>query len=334
MPLIVTPGELNRRADFYHQLQQLTSAGLGIVRSLDQLRKNPPSRAYRNNTQLLLTQIEHGHALGESMRAIPNWLPDFDITLVEAGEKSGRLDRCFRMLGDYYVERAKIAKRVIGGLIYPAFLLHLLAAVMTLVLFFWYPALCLLPLLGLALVYVLVFILIYSTQNKHSEAWRAKVDLILNVIPVIGKARRHLALGRLAAALEALISAGISIIEAWQLAAKASGSVRLQRTVESWIPQLRAGRTPAEMIQDSSKFPEIFANQYVAGEVSGKLDETLERLRDYYQEDGGQKVQLLAQWIPILIYLAVLIGGGIFIVWFYSNYYSKMFQAIGDLEIG
>jgi type IV pilus assembly protein PilC len=214
-------------------------------------------------------------------------------------------------------------------LAYPAFLLHLLAGVMALVMFFWYPKLCVLPLIGLFVVYVLVFLLIYATQHKHSEAWRAKVEFILNMIPVVGTARRQLALGRLAAALEALISAGITIIEAWQMAARASGSVGLQRTVESWIPQLRSGRTPAEMIQDSRKFPEIFANQYVAGEVSGKLDETLERLGNYYQESGGQKVQLLAQWIPILIYLTVLIGGGIFIIWFWVTYYGKLWQAIG-----
>src|SRR5262249_45584002 len=100
MPLIVTPSELNRRADFYHQLQQLTAAGLGITRSLDQLKRNASSHSYRLATGQLLAQIEAGHALGESMRTIPDWLPDFDITLIEAGEQSGRLDRCFRMLGD------------------------------------------------------------------------------------------------------------------------------------------------------------------------------------------------------------------------------------------
>src|ERR1700704_2267829 len=109
MPFIVTPSELSRRADFYHQLQQLTSAGLGITRSLDQLTRNAASHSYRLATGQLLAQSERGQALGESMRAIPDWLPDFDITLVEAGEQSGRLDRCFRMLGDYYVERAKVA---------------------------------------------------------------------------------------------------------------------------------------------------------------------------------------------------------------------------------
>lgn len=329
MPFIVTPSELNRRADFYHQLQQLTSAGLGIVNTLEQLKRNSPSRSYRIATGHLLGLIQRGQALGESMRAIPNWLPDFDITLIEAGEQSGRLDRCFRMLGDYYVERAKVARRVIASLAYPAFLLHLLAGVSALVLFFWFPRICVLPLVALAGLYVVTFILIYATQNKHSEGWRGKVEFFLARIPLVGKARKHLAVARFSAALEALISAGVSIIEAWSLAGRASGSIALQRRIDSWIPDLRAGKTPAEMLQQTRAFPDIFTSQYVAGEVSGKLDETLERLRDYYQEDGGQKVRALAQWIPLGIYLLILIGGGAFVIWFWITYFNKVQQAIG-----
>src|SRR6185437_13727793 len=315
MPFIVTPRELNRRADFYHQLQQFTSAGLGIVRSLEQLKRNAPSGAYRHAIDALMLQVERGQPFAASMRAIPGWLPDFDMTLIEAGEQSGRLDGCFRMLADYYTERAKVARRVISGLLYPAFLLHVLAAVSTLVLYFWYPHLCVLPILALFCLYVATFVLVYATQNKHSESWRGKVESLLGKIPILGKARKHLALARFSAALEALISAGVSIIEAWQMAAKASGSVALQRTVESWVPALRAGRTPGELVQESRIFPDIFTGQYVAGEVSGKLDETLGRLATYYQEDGSQKVQLLAQWVPIGIYLLTLIGGGAFVIW-------------------
>jgi type II secretory pathway component PulF len=113
------------------------------------------------------------------------------------------------------------------------------------------------------------------------------------------------------------------------LAGKASGSMALQRTVNSWIPDLRSGKTPAEMLQQSRKFPDIFTSQYAAGEVSGKLDETLGRLRDYYQEDGGQKVRALAQWIPIGIYLLILIGGGGFVIWFWITYFNKVQQAVG-----
>lgn len=307
----------------------MTGAGIGIVRSLEQLKQNAPSGAYRSATRQLLNHVHQGRPLGESMRAIPDWLPEFDVMLIEAGEQSGRLDQSFRMLGDYYTERAKIARRVITSLAYPAFLLHLLAFVMALVFFFWIPRFCLAPLAGLFLVYVMTFIIIYATQNKHSDAWRGKVEAILNIVPVMGTARRHLALARLAAALEALISAGVTIIEAWELAAKASGSMALQRTVQTWRPYILEGRTPAEMLQDTGKFPDLFTNQYAAGEVSGKLDETLERLRDYYEDDGGRKVQILAQWIPIGIYLMILIGGGGFVIWFWVTYYQKLWQAIG-----
>jgi type IV pilus assembly protein PilC len=262
------------------------------------------------------------------MRAVRDWLPDFDITLIEAGEQSGRLDRCFRMLADYYVERAKVARKVIGSLAYPAFLLHMLAGVATLVMFFWAPKLCVLPLVALFGVYVATFVLVYATQNKHSEAWRAKVEMVLRAIPLLGKARKHLAVARFSAALEALISAGVSIIEAWALAARASGSIALQRTVDSWIPALRSGKTPAELLQETRAFPDVFTSQYAAGEVSGKLDETLERLRDYYQEDGGQKVRALAQWVPIGIYLIVAICIGGFVIWFWMTYFGKVGEAV------
>jgi len=329
MPFIVTPRELQRRAEFYHQLQQLTAAGLPIVRSLEQLKRSAPSHAYRAATRELISHVEHGQRLAESLRAISGWLPEFDVMLIEAGEKSGRLDRSFRMLGDYYTDRAKVARRVIAGLAYPAFLVHLIAGVMTLVFFLSKPQWCLYPVIGLGILYVLVFVLVYATQNKHGEGWRSKVEFLLNLVPVVGTARRHLAIGRLSAALEALISAGVSIIEAWEMAARASGSMALQRTVESWVPMLRAGKTPTELLESSRKFPEIFTNQYAAGEVSGRLDETMDRMRDYYQESGGHKVQMLAQWIPIGIYLLVLIGGGAFVIWFWTNLYNNMWKSIG-----
>ena len=75
--------------------------------------------------------------------------------------------------------------------------------------------------------------------------------------PCSEPARHYLALSRLAAALEALISAGVNIVEAWDLAATASGSPALRRAVATWKPQLAAGRTPAELVRACPLFPEI-----------------------------------------------------------------------------
>jgi len=121
----------------------------------------------------------------------------------------------------------------------------------------------------------------------------------------------------------------VSIIEAWSMAARASGSVKMQRLVDSWIPALRSGKTPAELLQQTRAFPDIFTSQYVAGEVSGKLDETLERLRDYYQDDGSRRVRTLSRWIPLGIYLIVLIIGGAFVIWYWVNYFGRIFESTG-----
>jgi len=70
---------------------------------------------------------------------------------------------------------------------------------------------------------------VYATQSKHGEGWRAVIEALLTIGSRPGHRRRDLALARLAAALEALISAGVNIFQAWDLAASASGSPALRR---------------------------------------------------------------------------------------------------------
>src|SRR5688572_23439523 len=98
MPLIVTPGQLVRRSELYYQLGQLTTAGLGLTRALEQIQRAPPSRSFRSPIRRVLAAIAEGFTFSESVRRAGGWLPDFDIALLEAGERSGRLDACFRVL--------------------------------------------------------------------------------------------------------------------------------------------------------------------------------------------------------------------------------------------
>ncbi len=226
------------------------------------------------------------------------------------------------MLAEFYTERAQTIKRVIVHLAYPAFLVHLMVAVMMIVFYFWLPAAVLFPVAGLFTLYALTFFLVYAMQNKHGERWRGFVEAVLHHIPVIGTGRRSLALGRLAAALEALISAGVMIGEAWELAARASGSPALRRIVNSWKPLLESGQTPAEALSASGQFPPLFANQYTTGEISGKLDETLRRLRNYYQDEGTRRFRSSPNGHRLAFISWCLTAGGAFVIWFWINYFT------------
>src|ERR1700690_1389066 len=128
MSLIVTPRQFTQRAEFYHQLNQFTSAGIPIVRALEQIKRSPPAASYREPLQCLLDGLAKGTTLAESLQPL-GWLPEFDLALIGAGEKSGRLDTCFRLLADYYNDRASVIKQVISQLIYPIGLIHLAALV-------------------------------------------------------------------------------------------------------------------------------------------------------------------------------------------------------------
>jgi len=327
MPLIVTPGQSTKRSHFYYQLAQLTAAGLGVVPALQQIQRAPPSRDYVRPTQSVVADIGAGCTLTESIRRVRNWLPEFDVALLESGEHSGRIDQSFRLLADYYNERARLARQLIADMMYPVILFHFAIFILPFAQFFtsgnWLRYL--IQTFGVLIpIYTLTFLLIYATQSRHGEKWRAWVESALRPIPVLGYARRCLALSRLAGALEALLSAGVTIIEAWELAAGACGSPALRKAVLAWRPLVDGGQTPAEALSTSRRFPELFTGQYATGEVSGKLEETLGRLRDYYQDEGSRKLRALSQWTPRGVYMLVVLMIAYRVVKFWLGYFQQI----------
>jgi type II secretory pathway component PulF len=175
--------------------------------------------------------------------------------------------------------------------------------------------------------YFFLALLVIALQSRNAEGWRALLEKALNAIPVLGSARRSLALSRLAAALESLLSAGVSVIEAWGLSAAASGSLTLRRTVNAWGGDLGAGKSPAELVTQCGRFPDLFASQYATGELSGKLDDVLVRLREYYRGEGTRKLRALAQWTPRFVYLCIALYIGYRVVQFWSGYFKEVGNA-------
>ncbi|PWU17329.1 MAG: hypothetical protein C5B50_11615 [Verrucomicrobia bacterium] len=330
--LMFVPGHFARRSDFYHQLGQLTSAGLGVVNALQQLQRTPPARSYRKPIQSALEHLDAGCTLSESCRQVRGWLPDFDIALLQVGEQSGRLDGAFRSLTEYYNDRAQLARLLILGLLYPACLFHFAVFILPLAQFVisgnWRAYL--LQTFGILLpIYAVLAFVVYASQSSHGERWRAALEKILSPVPVLGNARRCLALSRLAGALDALLAAGVTVIEAWELAAVASGSPALRRTVLAWRPLVDAGQTPGETLSSSNRFPEIFANQYITGEISGKLEESLRRLQQHYRDEGFRKLRVVTWSFLILIYSAVVVMIAFKVILFWTNYFKQIGAAAG-----
>ncbi len=331
MPIFVTPGQLANRAALYHQLNQLTSAGITLQSAIELQMRSPPARSMRHALSVILGQLEQGATFADALVAAEHWVPPFDIALLYAGEKSGRLRTCFQLLAQHYENSAQLLRQTISGLLYPALLFHMAVFIGPLPEFFrtWNVAAYLTKVLAILLpVYAIFIVVSWLMNGQKRERAVAGIEKILRWVPILGKARHNLALARLSSALEALISAGVPIFQAWEYAGTASGSPILRRAIEQWKPRFENGVTPAEAMRQTPEFPELFANLYQTGELTGSLDDTLRRLHTLHHEEGARQMRALAAWTPKLIYFGVVLMVAWQVIKFWTGYFDSISNAI------
>jgi type II secretory pathway component PulF len=337
---MVTPGQLNRRAQLYDQLGSMIAAGVPLVQALEMTSRNNSLRSSQKTILALIGHLQEGHTFSDSMTKVQGWMPDFDVALLSVGEESGRLDTSFKLLARYYASRAKIIRDTIAGLIITVATLHVFLLVFPLGYLISFVqgimdnkfSECLPFIFEKIIVfgvpYCVVFFLIFACQGNRGEGWRATVESIFRMIPLLRTAIKYLALARLASALHALTNAGVSVIKSWELASAACGSPRLKRAVLEWTPQLATGVTPADMVNQIHYFPEMFRNLYNSAEISGKLDETLVRLHAYHEEEGFRTLQLFTRILNGTIYGFVAALVAFNVIRFWMNYYGALLNSV------
>jgi type II secretory pathway component PulF len=353
---MVTPGTLRRRGELYYQLGTSIAAGLPLIKAIEMASNN---RALSSSRGLLLEIIEHlrqGHTLSDSFLylqgQIPGqpevsyqksrhrlWMPEFDIALLSVGEQTGRLDIAFKTLSEFYVTRAQIIRDTLSNLALSILNLNMLLLIcplgflvdFVLGLFNNEYAKCIPFLIEKAIVfggmYGTTFLLIFLCQGTHGEKWRAIVESVFRCVPILRTALKYLAIGRMSAALEALINAGVPMDRSWDFAVRASGSPLLKRKVLALLPEMENGLTPAEMVNQIAYIPDMFRNLYHTGEISGQLDESLTRLRVYYQEEGFRLLKVFTRILAGVIYAIVAISIAFFVIGFYMHLYGGMLQS-------
>ena len=340
---MVTPGQLNRRAQLYEQLAAMIAAGLPLPKALEMAGRNRSLYSSQKVIQTIVGYLHEGLTFGDSLKKVQGWLPEFDIALMTAGEHSGQLDASFKLLARYYASQAKIIRDTIAGLFVTVATLHVFLLIMPLALFVSFAmgiinndfSLCIPFLIEKAAVfggiYGIIFFLVFACQGHHGESWRAKVESIFGMIPVLRTAIKYLALARLSLSLDALLNAGVPVVRSWEFAGAASGSPRLKREILQWAPQLEAGVTPGEMVNQIHYFPEMFANLFNSGEISGRIDETLGRLRVYFEEEGFRNLQIFAKGMNAIIYGSVMVIVALYIINFWIHYYGAAMSSINGI---
>jgi type IV pilus assembly protein PilC len=335
MDLLITPTQLSRRAELYYQLGSLVSAGIHLPNAIRQLKENPPSRSYRRPLELIGEKIEEGCPFHEAVQAA-GWLSDFDQNLLRSGEMSGRLDVTFKLLSKYYEQKATMTRKTINGLAYPLFLLHFGALIFPITSLqglvlraeIWPWVFDKIKLLGP--LYAFFIVLLVLMKMNRAESVLEVIERFTAWVPFYGKARRSMAVARLSIALEALLNAGVTIIEAWQFAASSCGSVRMKKEVMGWKEPMENGSTPSDLLSTSRSFPEMFRNLYAAGEISGTQDDTLRRLGEFYHEESARKFHLFTKTLIGVAFAAGALYVGYTAITFYAGQFKQVNDIIGD----
>lgn len=332
--MIFTPGQLKRRAELYHQLGSMITAGVPLISALEMTARNRSMRGTHKTILALIDHLKNGLTFGDSMARVHGWMPEFDVALLAAGEHSGRLDSTFKMLGDYYTMRAQIIRDTIAGLLLPMLNLNVFLLIFPLGYLIAFALgiinndhhkcvpFILEKIIVFGALYSIILFFIFACQGRRGERWRGIVESIWRLVPMLRTAIRYLVLSRLAAALEALINSGVSIIKSWPLAAAAGGSPRLKKEMSGWDAELEAGVTPAELVNRTPYFPEMFANLYHTGEISGKLDESLARLHVYYREEGFRILKMFTRVLSGTIYGLIALMIAYNVIKFWMNYFN------------
>jgi type IV pilus assembly protein PilC len=153
------------------------------------------------------------------------------------------------------------------------------------------------------------------------------VDKILLRLPLIGDLLRKSAISRFTRTLGTLISSGVSILDALDITAKTAGNKVIQNAIKKSVLSIAEGETITQPLKETGVFPPMVTQMISVGEKTGGLDDMLNKIADFYEEEVDAAVSALTSIIePVVIIFMGVIVGGILI-----SMYLPMFDIIGKI---
>ncbi len=326
--------DANRRAAFYRELAALARAGVPVVAALDLLLDAQPDAPHAPALAGIRDRIREGAALAD---AVPQTIPDvteFEIALLQTGQRAGRLGDVLDQMAGYMEEEHRIRDSIQSALIYPALVVVLALVIGIVMMLAVLPRLgglfresgMELPAITRALIWlgqegrllaVVALAAPLALMGWGRAMWtrpasRAAIERRLLRWPLVGTGIRLTASIRFVRTLAILLKGGVPLVDCLPLAGRASGNSALDDAVRKGADQVRQGRSVAAMLAECPLIGEQIPPWYRAGEASGDLPGMLEQAARRFQmqwETLLQRSVRLAE--PVLI---VIVGGFVLLI--------------------
>jgi type IV pilus assembly protein PilC/MSHA biogenesis protein MshG len=322
-------------AFFFRQLSTMLQAGVPYVQCLNTLGSQSHSGKLREIIHEMQGHVEAGRPISAAMVRYPEVFTPVMTSLIQAGEKGGFLDQALALVAQYLDEELKLRnlyKRItfypklqVGASIFIIIGANIILASLgtssrlSSPLTTWTTWIWLAPLL----VAIFLFFRVGLAQAGVKYSW----DIVTSNIPFIGTTLRQLAMAKFGRAFGALYRGGVAIPEAVSLSGDACGNEWLRTLIKPAAHKLQEGESIGATLRETGAFSPIVLDMVDTGERTGNLDQMLNKMADFYEDEAATRSTQTALMTGVLIGLlvAAYILFGILIP-FWSNYANQYKQ--------
>jgi type IV pilus assembly protein PilC len=337
---------------FTRQFAVLIAAGVPVVQSIEAMIGPGRSPNLNKCLQSILSEVGKGRRLAVCMAEHPDIFDNMYVNLVHAGEEGGVLDTILNRLAAYIEKSVKLKGKIKGALFYPAAVIVVAAIVVSAIMIFVLPNFVKmfkdsgmeLPWLTLQVMnasdfmvsywYLLLAILIAIPmgigQYYKTEEGRQTLDKIIIKLPLFGDLVRKGAIARFSRTLSTMLSAGVRIIDALDIAIATTKSYPIEVVLMQAKDAISKGRSLSEPLKASPLIPHMVTQMISVGEQTGGMDQMLDKVANFFEDE----VETAAGALTSMIEPMLMVGLGSIIAVLVIAMYLPIFNMAGALSGG
>jgi type IV pilus assembly protein PilC len=322
------------RVIFTRQLSTLINAGLPLTQSLRTVTDQIQSKALKDVVVQVVSAVEGGSSLSQAFGGYPKVFSNIYVSLVQAGEASGSLDKSLERIANQQEKDAAIVGKIRSALIYPVIVLLVIVLVLVFMLTTVLPQVGglykdlgkELPLLTRILLAISGFIihfwfvvliglggLGFALKNYfHTVPGTALLDRIKLNVPLFGKIYRKVYMARFARTMGTMLQSGIPMLEALRIVKEAIANVHVEAVLEKSMQGVKGGKALSSTLEGhEDTFLKLVPQMIKIGEQSGQIDGMLDRVASYYENEVDEEVKNISTTIEplMMVILGVTVGG-------------------------
>ena len=312
---------------FTRQLSAMVSAGVPLLRALSSQHDHTDSAALKTVTAGIVKDVEGGATLADALAKYPNTFNDVYVNMVRAGEAAGILDEILKRIAIQQEKNASMRKKIKSAMAYPIVLMVITVLAFFGLMIFVIPQIgkilkdlggpeAKLPALtqamldisdflirnGLFLIPVAIGGVVLLMRYLKTPRGRSLFHHFVLKVPAINPIIRKVAVARFARTFSALMGAGVAVLEALNVTARAVGNVVYEQALVEAAEQVKNGKTLSSVIEKNDLFPPIVAQMLAVGEETGQTDTVLVKVADFYEEEVDVAIDGISSIIePVMI---------------------------------